>query len=76
MQIKQKLTGKAMEGIVQTINVSATLRSMKVGATVFFNTDQVNENTLRHTCTRMKNEEGGFWTVDKSRIGYTVTRKA
>jgi hypothetical protein len=76
MQIKQKLTGKAMEGIVQTINVRATLRNMKVGASVFFNMDQVNENTLRHTCTTLKNEEGGFWSVDKSRIGYTVTRKA
>ena len=62
-----------MEGIVHTINVSATLKSMEVGASIFFSSD-VNENTLRHTCVRLKNITGGSWSVDKRRnpIGFIV----
>lgn len=65
-----------MEGIVQTINVSATLKSMSVGASVFFGSE-VNENTIRHTCVRLKNVTGGSWSVDKvGGKGFTVTRTA
>lgn len=64
-----------MEGIVQTINVTATLRNMAVGSSIFLSSE-VNENTLRNACVKLKNEEGGFWSVDKGRTGYTVTRKA
>lgn len=66
-----------MEGIVQTINVTATLKSMEVGASVFFGSE-VNENTIRHTCVRLKNLIGGSWSVDKRRnpIGFIVTRIA
>lgn len=62
-----------MDGIVQTINVRATLRNMKVGTSVFLSND-VNENTLRHTCVSLKTETGGFWTVNKCKEGFTVTR--
>lgn len=66
-----------MEGIIHTVNVSATLKSMEVGVSVFFG-PEVNENTLRHTCVRLKNNMGGSWSVDKRRnpIGFIVTRTA
>lgn len=64
-----------MNGIVQTINVSATLKSMDVGSNVFF--DSVNENTLRHTAVRLKKVTGGVWSVDKvAQKGFKVTRIA
>lgn len=66
-----------MEGIVQTINVTATLRSMEVGASIYLS-NEVNENTLRNACVKLKNEVGGFWSVDKRRnpVGFIVTRTA
>lgn len=66
-----------MEGVIQTVNVSATLRAMDVGANVFFDST-VNETTLRNACVRLKNVTGGSWSVDKRRnpIGFIVTRTA
>lgn len=66
-----------MEGIVHTINVSATLKAMEVGASVFFGSD-VCENTLRNTAVRLKKANAGSWNVDKRRnpIGFIVTRTA
>ena len=63
-----------MEGVIQTVNVSATLRAMAVGANVFFDSN-VNENTLRHACNRLKFTNVGAWTVDKrGKEGFKVTR--
>ena len=65
-----------MEGVIQTVNVSATLRAMEIGANVFFNSN-VNENTLRHACNRLKLTKVGVWTVDKKgKEGFRVTRTA
>lgn len=65
-----------MEGIVQTINVAATLKGMSVGASVFLGSE-VNENTLRNTCVRLKGMKVGAWEVDKvGKKGFTVTRTA
>lgn len=65
-----------MRGVIQTINVSATLRAMEIGATVFMSKD-VNENTLRNACVRLRNVTGGIWNVDKVKgKGFMVTRKA
>lgn len=65
-----------MEGIIQTINVSATLKAMSIGASVFFDSS-VNENTLRHACVRLKSVTNGVWSVDKvGKKGFTVTRTA
>ena len=62
--------------VIQVINVSATLKAMEVGANVFFGSD-VNENTLRNACVRLKNVIGGAWTVDKvGKKGFQVTRTA
>lgn len=62
-------------GIIQTINVSSTLRAMEVGADVHFPAE-VNENTLRHACVRLKSTRVGVWSVDKNATGYKVTRTA
>ena len=63
-----------MEGVIQTVNVSATLRAMPVGANVFFDSE-VNEITLRNACTRLKATKVGVWTVDKTgKEGFWVTR--
>ena len=62
-----------MEGVVQTINVRATLRQMARGTAIWL--EGVNENTLRNTCTKLRDE--GCWTVDKRReptTGFIVTR--
>lgn len=65
-----------MRGVIQTINVSATLRAMEIGATVFLSND-VNENTLRNACVRLRNATGGIWNVDKvGKKGFKVTRIA
>lgn len=65
-----------MKGVIQVINVSATLRGMEIGANVFFKAD-VNENTLRNACVRLKSSIGGSWSVDKQgKKGYKVTRTA
>lgn len=65
-----------MKGVIRTINVCETLRSMEVGANVFFE-PEVNENTLRNTCVRLKNLEVGAWCVDKmGKKGYIVKRIA
>ena len=65
-----------MKGIIQTINVSATLKAMEVGATIFLDSD-VNENTLRNSCVRLRSTGIGAWTVDKQkRNGFMVTRTA
>lgn len=66
-----------MEGIVQTINVSATLKAMEVGASVFFGSE-VCENTIRNTAVRLKKLKAGAWKVDKRRnpVGFIVTRTA
>lgn len=65
-----------MKGIIQVVNVSATLRAMEVGANVFFDSD-INENTLRNSCVRLRNTIGGVWSVDKvGKKGYKVTRTA
>lgn len=66
-----------MEGIVQKINVSATLKAMEVGASVFFGSE-VCENTIRNTAVRLKNLKAGAWEVGKRRnpVGYIVTRTA
>jgi hypothetical protein len=65
-----------MKGIIQTINVTATLKSMEIGANIFLGA-QVNENTLRNACVRLKNVVGGAWTVDKiGKKGFKVTRTA
>lgn len=66
-----------MEGIVQTINVSATLKAMEVGASVFFGSE-VCENTIRNTAVRLKKLKAGAWEVDKRRnpVGFIVTRTA
>lgn len=72
MQIKQKSAEKTMEGVVQTINVRATLRQMARGTAIWL--EGVNENTLRNTCTKLKEE--GCWSVDKKKNpnGFLVTR--
>ena len=76
MQIKQKIVGKTMEGVIQTVNVSATLRAMDIGANVFFDSE-VNEITLRNACTRLKSAQVGAWSVDKiGKKGFKVTRTA
>lgn len=76
MQIKQNKTGKAMKGIIQVVNVSGTLKAMEPGATVFFGSN-VNENTLRNACVRLKNAVGGSWRVDKvGKKGFIVERTA
>lgn len=62
-------------GIIQTINVSSTLRAMEVGADVTFPVE-VNENTLRNACVRLKATQVGAWSVDKNSSGYKVTRTA
>ena len=65
-----------MEGVIQTVNVSATLRAMSVGANVFFDSE-VNEVTLRNACTRLKSTRVGAWSVDKiGKEGFKVTRTA
>ena len=73
MQIKQKMVGKTMDGVVMTVNVPATLDRMERGESVFF-TNVVNENTLRNTCVRLRHSTGKAWTVDKCKEGFTVTR--
>ena len=68
--------GKAMKGIIQVINVSGTLKAMEIGASVFFGAE-VNENTLRNACVRLKNNIGGAWCVDKiGKKGFMVKRIA
>ena len=63
-------------GIIQTINVSSTLRALEVGANVFFPAE-VNENTLRNACVRLKSTMGGAWSVDKiGKKGFLVNRTA
>ena len=62
-----------MDGIVRVINVNATLDRMERGESVFFSFE-VNENTLRNTCVRLRSKTGRVWTVDKGKDGYTVTR--
>lgn len=65
-----------MEGVIQTVNVSATLRAMEIGANVFFDSE-VNEITLRNACTRLKSIKVGAWSVDKvGKKGFKVTRTA
>ena len=65
-----------MKGIIHTINVSATLRAMAVGADIFLPSD-VNENTLRHSCVRLRSTGVGAWKVDKQKNeGFIVTRTA
>lgn len=66
-----------MEGVIQTVNVSATLRAMEIGANVFFDSN-VNETTLRNACVRLKSTNVGAWSVDKRRnpVGFIVTRIA
>lgn len=65
-----------MKGIIQTINVSATLNAMSIGANIFLTSD-VNENTLRNACVRLKSLGRGAWVVDKQgRNGFIVTRTA
>ena len=68
--------GKAMKGVIQVINVSGTLRAMEIGASVFFGAN-VNENTLRNACVRLKGAVGGSWSVDKlGKKGFMVKRIA
>lgn len=65
-----------MEGVIQTVNVSATLRAMPCGTDVFFDAT-VNEITLRNACTRLKSTNVGAWSVDKcGKDGFRVTRIA
>lgn len=65
-----------MEGIIQSVNVCATLKSMDVGCNVFFDSS-TNENTLRNACVRLKKVVGGAWSVDKvGKKGFKVTRIA
>ena len=69
-----------MKGVIQQINVSATLKSMEVGTSVFLDSG-VNENTLRHACVRLRTVTGGAWKVqkivaDRKHKGYSVTRTA
>lgn len=61
-----------MEGVIQTINVRATLRNMARGTSIWL--EGVNENTLRNTCTKLREE--GCWEVDKKTNpnGFLVTR--
>ena len=64
-----------MKGIIHTINVSATLRAMDVGADIFLS--DVNENTLRNSCVRLRSTGVGAWKVDKQKgKGFIVTRTA
>lgn len=64
-----------MKGIVNTINVSATLKALSIGESVFLPAS-VNENTLRHACVRLKAQ--GSWSVNKMRNpdGFTVIRNS
>lgn len=65
-----------MKGIIQVINVSATLKAMEVGANIFLDSD-VNENTLRNSCVRLRSTGIGAWKVDKQgNKGFIVTRTA
>lgn len=65
-----------MNGIIRDINVSATLRAMGIDSTVFFSSD-VNENTLRNACVRLKGANVGAWCVDKvGKKGFMVKRIA
>ena len=65
-----------MKGIIHTINVSATLRAMAVGANIFLDSD-VNENTIRNSCVRLRSMGVGAWKVDKQKNkGFIVTRTA
>lgn len=65
-----------MKGIIHTINVSATLRAMDIGANIFLDSD-VNENTLRNSCVRLRSMGVGAWKVDKQKNkGFIVTRTA
>lgn len=61
--------------VIQTINVSATLRAMEVNSQVFFE-PEVNETTLRNACVRLKATGVGVWSVDKRKDpeGFVVTR--
>ena len=62
--------------VIQTINVSATLRAMEVGSEVVFDS-VVNETTLRNACVRLKGVGVGTWSVDKMGAkGFRVTRTA
>ena len=75
MQIKQKSSEKTMK-VIQSINVSATLRAMEVGSEVIFDS-VVNETTLRNACVRLKGASVGAWSVDKmGSKGFRVTRTA
>lgn len=62
-----------MKGIVQTVNVTATLDRMERGESVVFGIE-TSENTVRNTCVRLRHKTGKTWTVDKGKEGYTVTR--
>lgn len=62
--------------VIQTVNVSATLRAMEVGGNVFFDST-VNETTLRNACVRLRTTGVGTWSVDKlGKKGFKVTRVA
>ena len=50
--------------VIQTVNVSATLRAMDAGAKVRFDST-VNETTLRNACVRLRTTGVGTWSVDK-----------
>jgi hypothetical protein len=65
-----------MKGVIQSISVSKTLKAMRVGADIFLNSD-VNENTLRNACVRLKSVGIGAWVVDKQgNKGFIITRTA
>lgn len=65
-----------MKGVIQTINVCATLKAMEIGGNIFLDA-AVNENTLRNACVRLKKVTGGQWSVDKvGKKGYHVKRMA
>lgn len=60
--------------VIQTVNVSATLRAMDAGAKVRFDST-VNETTLRNACVRLRSTGIGTWSVDKiGKEGFIVTR--
>ena len=61
-----------MGEIIQKVSIAGTLRAMEIGSSVVFG--NINENTVRHACVRLRNDKVGKWSVNKTTGGFMVTR--
>lgn len=59
---------------IEKMNIRRAIRSLNLGESLLLQREDIRPSYLRTLCSKLKDDEGMYFSVHKSDKGYTVTR--